>query len=346
MNHIFREFIEGGGPGPMVIAFVCVLALTTTARSQSPEPFSSRHFEIHRLADGVYAAIHTVGGHAICNAGIVDLGDRTIVFDTFLSPEAARDLKRAAESYTSRAVSFVVNSHDHNDHIRGNTVFRPGAEIISTEQVRLSILENEPETIASEKEVVPARLQALRKQLDTAKAESARREVIMWLGYYEAMQESHEELITTPPTITFDSVLTIYGSRRTATLLCMGRGHTSSDVILYLPEEKILFAGDLVFHQMHPWLADGDPDAWREALISLKELHPVTVVPGHGLPGNAGIVDSMDVYLAALDELARSVVQEGLEDREHPEVPARFRTWSFPHFYAPNLEFMIKRISD
>ncbi len=53
--------------------------------------FTSRHFNLEQLADGVYAAIHAEEGWAICNAGIIDLGDRTLVFDSFMSPQAAID---------------------------------------------------------------------------------------------------------------------------------------------------------------------------------------------------------------------------------------------------------------
>jgi cyclase len=83
----------------------------------------SKHFQIERLADGVYAAIASEQGYAICNVGIIDIGDRTILFDTFISPEAARDLLKATEQLTSHKITHVINSHGHNDHIRGNQVF-------------------------------------------------------------------------------------------------------------------------------------------------------------------------------------------------------------------------------
>ena len=62
----------------------------------------SRHFRLEQLAEGVYAAIHIEGGGAIGNAGIVDLGDRTLVFDAFLAPQPAADLRTAAEALTGR----------------------------------------------------------------------------------------------------------------------------------------------------------------------------------------------------------------------------------------------------
>ena len=96
----------------------------------------SKHFRLQQLADGVYAAVHIDGGAAIGNAGIVDLGDRTLVYDTFLTPQAAEDLRIAAEALTGRPIDAVLNSHWHNDHIWGNQVFDADTDIISTEETR------------------------------------------------------------------------------------------------------------------------------------------------------------------------------------------------------------------
>jgi glyoxylase-like metal-dependent hydrolase (beta-lactamase superfamily II) len=92
----------------------------------------SPHFELEKLADGVYAAIARDAGAAGGNAGIINLGDQTMVFDTFLTPRAATDLRVAAEFLAERQVAFVINSHWHNAHIRGNQVFTPETEILST----------------------------------------------------------------------------------------------------------------------------------------------------------------------------------------------------------------------
>jgi glyoxylase-like metal-dependent hydrolase (beta-lactamase superfamily II) len=120
--------------------------------SRLPE---SKHFQIELLADGVYAAVASEQGYAICNAGVIDIGDRTILFDTFISPEAARDLLKVAEQLTSHKITHVVNSHGHNDHIRGNQVFGSDVDIFSTVKTREAIARNEPEEIKSEKETIP-----------------------------------------------------------------------------------------------------------------------------------------------------------------------------------------------
>jgi len=92
----------------------------------------SKHFKLEKLADGVYATIHKIGGHAICNAGIIDLGGKTVIFDTFLSPTAAKELLKIVKELKLSPIAYVVNSHYHNDHIRGNQVFGDNVIIIST----------------------------------------------------------------------------------------------------------------------------------------------------------------------------------------------------------------------
>ena len=98
--------------------------------------FESRHFKIETLADGVFAAIHRPGGWAIGNAGIVDLGDFTLVYDTFITIEAGQELREAAETLTGNPVKIVVNSHYHNDHVWGNQVFDPETLIVSSADTR------------------------------------------------------------------------------------------------------------------------------------------------------------------------------------------------------------------
>jgi len=191
----------------------------------------SKHFQVERLADGVYAAIASEQGYAICNAGIIDLGDKTIVFDSFKTPDAAEDLLRAAYERTSHKVSYVINSHYHHDHIRGNQVFSPDTDIISTSWTREAIAKNEPQRIKSQKENVPQELLDTQSKLDAEKNPNRRRELAFWITYHKASIESLSQLKMRLPNITFEHMLTIHGAGRTVKLLSF-RGHTESDVVL------------------------------------------------------------------------------------------------------------------
>src|SRR4030042_1950495 len=126
--------------------------------------FHSRHFHLEQLAEGVYAAINAEEGWAICNAGIVDLGDRTLIYDSFMSPQAANDLRQTAESLTGRSVHLVINSHPHNDHIWGNQAFGPDVDIISTTRTRELTITEGPLEIQGFRDMAQKRLEALEAQ--------------------------------------------------------------------------------------------------------------------------------------------------------------------------------------
>jgi glyoxylase-like metal-dependent hydrolase (beta-lactamase superfamily II) len=98
-----------------------------------PDVISS-HFVLHQLGEGIYAAI-SASDAAVSNSGIIDLGHETLIFDTFQTPEAARDLLAAAETVTGRKPAYVINSHWHEDHVGGNAVFA-GIPIIATAKTR------------------------------------------------------------------------------------------------------------------------------------------------------------------------------------------------------------------
>jgi glyoxylase-like metal-dependent hydrolase (beta-lactamase superfamily II) len=304
----------------------------------------SKHFQIERLADGVYAAISSEQGYAICNAGIIDIGDRTILFDTFISPEAARDLLKATEQLTSHKITLVVNSHGHNDHIRGNQVFGTDIDIISTSKTREAIARNEPEEIKSEKETIPKEIIDAQSKLDVEKDPKRRRDLAALVVYLQAVSKSHSELKTRLPNITFEHKLTMHGTKRTVELLPLA-GHTASDVILCLPEEKIAFVGDLLFVNCHPYLASGSPEQWKQSLAEVEGLGVQIVVPGHGPVGRSASLSMMLQYIQSLESIAVNMIKSGkpVGQASLEPVPSPFDTWLSPdNFFVTNLEFLYR----
>ena len=304
---------------------------------------ASKHFALEQLAPGVWAAIQNDNyGHAICNAGIIDLGDKTVVFDPFMTPEAGRDLKKAAEQLIGRPVALVINSHYHNDHIRGNQVFVPQATIISTEWTRNKMLISEKEEQEWEKKNAAARAALEKERLIKTKG-SERQETIMWIGYYEGIQQSLPELKITVPDLTFSDSLWIHGSQRSMKLVECKNGHTTSDVVLLLPNEGIAFMGDLFFVNRHPWLGDGDAASWQRHLHHFREdasLHKY--VPGHGPSGGKAEVQLMENYLVDMQLLVKKGIEQHLPDSviiQQP-VPILYGKWWYSRFYRPNLQFL------
>lgn len=308
----------------------------------------SKHFQLQILANGVYAAIASERGHAICNAGIIDTGDRTIIFDTFISPDPAKDLLKAAKILSPRNTIRVINSHYHNDHIRGNQAFPPDVDILSTATTREGITHKEPETIKWEKENIPKALADAKSKLRLEKDPKRRQALSLSRVYYEAILKSHPKLVTRLPNITFEGSLVMHGSRRRVELLTLA-GHTDSDLVLILPDDKIAFMSDLLFVNYHPYLPGCSPEIFRKSLREVGELGVQTFVPGHGPVGSLSDLLLLDRYIQTLESVAREMVKAGkpLEEIRLQPVPPPFDDWSlfFEDLFAMNLGFLIKYVS-
>jgi cyclase len=319
-----------------------ILFLTTSVFTislfSSGQAFQSKHFTIQKLANGVYAAISKNGGYAICNAGIIDLGDATLIFDPFMTPEAGEDLKKAAQLLTGHKVKYVVNSHFHNDHIGGNQVFDQ-TNIISTQRTRELIAKFQPEEIAEDKTAAPPELEKIKSKNTSTMTPHELEENIMWKGYYEALVTSSDSLRTILPDITFNDRFVLYGTKRTILLLTFGTGHTESDLFLYLPTEQIAFLGDLLFVQNQPWLGDGDPNKWKTYLDSIARLNIKLLVPGHGPVGTISNLDTMKLYFETVNKAAMAYYKKGTlpENDSTLKSPPPFDNWFLSSFYKPNV---------
>ena len=237
------------------------IALGATACSEKKASLpSSENFELIELTEGVYACIHKFGGKAICNVGIIDNGKETLIFDTFLSPSVAEELLDMVDEMELSPIKYVVNSHAHNDHIRGNQVFSPGVKIISTSRTAELIQEWEALDLKEEKEYAPQLYAHYDSLFTNFRGDTASREyknILMWRPYYETLAESYEVVETRLPDLFVDHQRTFNGPDRRVLILTRGKAHTESDLILYLPDDQILFSGDIIFNACHPYMAHG-----------------------------------------------------------------------------------------
>ncbi|MEZ4847693.1 MAG: alpha/beta fold hydrolase [Bacteroidia bacterium] len=306
-------------------------------------PQTSSNFNMIKLADGVYTAINQPGGKAICNAGIIDLGGKTVIFDPFLSLEATEELIDEVLALELSPIAYVVNSHWHNDHVRGNQAFDEDVKIITTEKAKELIIKNEKATIASEKAFAPkqiVRYDTLVKNHPT-KQGLEYEDYLLWLGYYRGILESHSSFEIRYPDLTFEGEMVLSGTERSVRLISEGKGHTDGDLVAYLPEERILFSGDLIFNEMHPFISDGDPDLWLKNLEKLDQLELGTIIPGHGPMGDRGHLVKMVSYLEELIAI-RDTLDENQNLNEVP-LPKGFQNWHFPEFFRANLGFLARQ---
>lgn len=323
----------------LVLLFSVFLLYTSFVTTVDP-----RHFTIQKLAPGVWAAINNDNyGHAICNAGIIDLGDKTLIFDPFMNIDAANELKAFARKLTGREATIIVNSHFHNDHIRGNQVFLP-ATIISTAWTREQIAIEEPLELEWEKKNAARLAAENRKQLKTATGKE-KKELPLWIGYYEAMVTNGPLIKTTLPSLTFTDSLHIHGSKRSVVLKEFIDGHTKSDLVMILPAEGIAFMGDLLFEERHPYLPQGRPEALVSIMNKLAEDGDLKrFVPGHGKPGGKDVLINQAKYVTELRKLVSASVDAGVPDSviRKMNIPVQYSDWKFGRFFPANVNFLLK----
>ena len=306
--------------------------------------FHSRHFSIIPLAEGVYALEAAGQGGAMSNAGIMDMGGFTLLFDTFNTPQAGRDLREAALSLLDQPIRYVVNSHWHGDHVRGNQYFR-GETIIASGTTRELMQQTQPQWLARMTPLLPnleADLAELSARITAEPEEAERLRLIAEQAYLLEIRESIVTLLVTYPGLTYEHQLTLHGSTRSVELLSLGKAHTACDTILYSPADSIVFAGDVVAVHNHPLLTDGDPHSWLSALEALEKLGAQQIVPGHGPVSGSGSIGSMRQYITDL----LSISADCLRSLDQPDasgipVPEAYQEWQAPGVFHRNLEFLL-----
>lgn len=302
-------------------------------------PTSSR-FHLEQIGEGVWAAIIERGTGAWGNAGIVALGNGTLVFDTFLTPAAARDLRAAAEVLTGQPVTYVVNSHYHMDHIHGNAVF-DDAHIIATTKTRERIAARGVELLAR-RFALPDMLPGLDAQLASATTPELRDDLIALQGDYRALDAALSELTLRLPDVTFDQRLTLHGAARTVEVLTYGGGHTSSDAFLWLPAERVAFLGDLLGVHTHPSFGQADLEEWDVILEQIAALDIATFVPGHGPVGTLADVATLRQYLSDMETLVDEAIVRGETAQQVAALPPPppYADWDARTIFTDNLRHL------
>lgn len=294
----------------------------------------SEHFTLHRLGEGIYAAISIDGTGSMGNAGILDLGDETLVFDTMMTPQAAEDLRSAAEQMTGHNVSFVVNSHYNADHHAGNMVFA-GARVIATERTRELIAARGAAFMQDVREHATEYVREEEERLAKETDPHLREQYATELGTTRALAAAAPRLHLRLPDVVFTDRLTLFGSRRRVDIQTYGGGHTESDAFAYLAEERIIFLGDLLFTRSAPSMWQPSVTAWIEILARVEALDPQIVVPGHGPVSTIEDVRTLSSYLSDLRSIAAEHLRQGAppEALEQIAVPAHFAEWARPDYF-------------
>jgi len=304
----------------------------------------SQYFHTVKREEGIYAFIDTNDRKAGSNSGLIDLGDRVIVFDTFYNPNAARDLRKAADMLSCGRPIVVINSHNHIDHIRGNQFFKD-CMIISSEASRSTMKDSILATIDEVKAIPASEIETMRKENLNETDEMKKSAIGPILRCIDNL--TREPMIITLPNLAMKDKMVIYGEGRTAELYSFEIGHSIGDTMLFIPEENILFTGDLVFVDVHPWLGDGDCNKLKEIYSFIKGMNTKYIFPGHGAVGDSNSVETLINYIAHMQKTANEALKINAtpEDVFEDALVAPYNDWGERPRALNNIRFFYDKLS-
>lgn len=237
--------------------------------------------KLTEIAANVYAYVDTRNMTAQnsfgANAGIIIGRDGILVVDTLVSSREAQRFIKDIRAISDKPIRYVVNTHHHLDHAFGNADFaRQGAVIIS--QLK-----------------------------DAANLKMHGQAVLGNAAEYGLTPQDMEGTEIVLPSLAFGDRLDIDLGDRTVQLLYAGVSHTEGSILVYLPESRVLFAGDILFTGYHPFLGEGDIQEWVKVLDRIAAMDADKIIPGHGPLSTKKDVRDMKEYLLVFDKKAREL---------------------------------------
>lgn len=235
------------------------------------------------IAPGIHVHLEFKG----CNVGLIETTEGSILVDTPMVPADNRTWLAYVRRVTGdKPILYVINTDHHRGHILGNQYYN--APVIAHE--------------LAWKNMRGYGANFIQRVVDSFKREP---EVQAQLTNIEIVR----------PTITFDTRLDIERGGRTIRLIHVG-GHTEATIIVWLPAEKILFAGDTVWGDQHPYMAQANSKQWLDALSYIRKLNPTIIVPGHGPTFGPEVTEQLSEYIRLVRRRVRSCYQKGYSKQE------------------------------
>lgn len=214
------------------------------------------------------------------NAGIVIGKDFLVAVDSLMSAREAKRLIKDIKKVSQKPIKFLINTHFHLDHTLGNSEFaRLGAIIISQE--------NDKENMQKAGEGM--------------------------LKYAKQSGLSDQDLKGTKisyPTLTFDNRIRLDLGNTRVEIIYLGPSHTTGSVLVYLPQDKVLFTGDILFTDFHPFLGNADIEGWIKVLDHILAMDVDKIIPGHGPVSSKKDIADLKNYLQVFDLKAKELTAQ------------------------------------
>lgn len=251
------------------------------------------------VGKGVWAWIQGDGSWGWSNAGLVTGGGEALLVDTLFDFRLTREMLAAmrAASPAAARIGTVVNTHANGDHCYGNALVE-GAEIVTTRAAAEEMAHESPAVIG----------EFVRRAPELGPLGEYVRHCFGAFQFAEVQPRL--------PSRTFDGALSLAVGTRRVELIELGPAHTRGDLIVHLPDERLVFTGDLLFVQGTPIVWAGPVQRWIDACDRILALDAATIVPGHGPLTDANGVIAVRDYLAYVRAEARRRYDAGLSARD------------------------------
>ncbi|MBU0484396.1 MAG: MBL fold metallo-hydrolase [Proteobacteria bacterium] len=234
-----------------------------------------------KISDHVYSYLDTKGATPAnsfgANAGIILGPNYIIVVDTLISATEAKRFIADIRKISDLPIKYVINTHYHLDHVFGNSEFaKLGATIISQESCKESMEKYAESTLKN-------------------------------IGAYGLTEQDMAGTTASYPEITFTDTMQFDLGKIKVEIMDIGHSHTKGSIAILIPAEKVLFAGDILFTNYHPFMIDGDIDGWEMTIDQLTTLEVDKIIPGHGPLSTKKDLQAMKDYILLFDKTATAL---------------------------------------
>jgi cyclase len=250
------------------------------------------------------------------NVGVIITGEGVILIDTPMLPDDARGWLQQIQERTDQEIIYIINTDHHRGHVIGNQHF-PMATVIAHEFAW--------KNMKSYGDSFRTRLLNLYRD-----------------RMPEAVKEWKKSLRIVEPEITFTDRTILFKGDKEIHLIPLG-GHTEATTVVYLPEDKLLFAGDLVVTDRPPFLSQADTKRWLDALSYLRKLRYDLLIPGHGELTGKEATEKMSEFLRVVRRKVRSAYRAGLSKADTARsLKHLIHYWPIPPFEKPKADRRFK----
>lgn len=286
---------------------------------------------LHDLGNGAWAWLQPDGGWGWSNAGLIVDGDQSLLVDTLFDAKLTRDMLSAMHDATGLGgedIGTLVNTHANGDHTHGNGLCTH-AEIIASE--------------ASAREMEEVSAERLKGMMEAAPDMGETGEYFTSIFGMFDFGDVAERM----PTKTFSGEMSVRVGDKRVDLIEVGPAHTAGDVLVHVPDDRIVYTGDILFIDGTPIMWNGPVSNWIAACDRIIAMDVETIVPGHGPITDKDGVRKVQDYLRFIDAEARKRFDAGLSARDaaHDIALGDFSSWLDAERIAVNVNTLYREYS-